>query len=753
MALLILQPIKTFNNRSKFFLTGLLLIGIVIGKSAQPQKVQVPEWKKFLFKTYNYVFVDSYEGKLRLDSLISDARKKGDTERMAHYNEVYGLVNYFQNDTLQAKNLFRKSEAYFKINEDYTSLGDYELRKGVIIMNKLKFKAAEIVFLKALSYYEQQDNRDFDIAAYYKLGVLYLYDNRQADAIKMYAKGLKLAEQTKNTYLMLSGNLNLGSVMLNISSDEKTGHYLLKAKNYAAELKDTLALANTLYYLSSYYQARGELNVAMIYVRKALDCIKDKRNNPFVGSLSGMMANIFLVSNQPDSAIIYATKALDKCIVDQNKTGILDAKNITAHAYFLKQDYTRSKEIYLSTFDLIKELGYTSSAANVYKGLAESEFKLGKSDNAYMHLREFIKINDSIFKQESQKQIAQVEASFQNEKKQMQIESLNRDKTLKDIELQTRSEKINRQNTQKIIMGIGLLIALVFLFFIWKGYNQKQKDNSLIKLQRDKMEEQKFLVEEKNTEILDSINYAKRLQDAILPSAFEIAIVFKETFIFYEPKEIVAGDFYWIEKFNGKVFLAVCDCTGHGVPGAMLSVIGHNGLSRCVKEFELTDPGQILDRLSEIVEETFSHTFKDVRDGMDVSLCVFTMANGQGEEVCKMDWAGANNPLWLINRKGEFKEIKGDKQPIGKHELHKPFVTHSLKLKDSDSLYLFTDGFADQFGGPKGKKYKYAQLKQLLLNNHTSDMQTQLGELDSAFNSWKGDLEQVDDVCIIGIRV
>lgn len=736
----------------KCCLIGLLIIFSIICKGAQP-KVEIPEWKKFLFKTYNYIFVDSYEGKLRLDSLIDDARKKNDGERMAHYNEVYGLVNYFQNDTSQAKNLFKRSEAYFKKNNDYASLGDYEILKGIIIMNKLRFKGAEQNFLKALSCYEHVNDKAYEISTYYKLGLLYQYDNRQTESIKMYAKGLKFAELTQNVRLMLSGNLNLGSILLNIRADEKTGHYLLKAQSYAMELKDTVAMSNTLYYLSSYYQVRGETNVAMVYVRKALDCVKDKNRSPLYGSLSAMLAHIFIEQDQPDSAIHYAQKALDRCVIDQNKTGILDAKNLTAKAYFLKTDYSRSKELYLATIPLIKELGYTPTAAGVYKGLAESEYKLGKADNAYMHLKEFIKINDSIFKQESQKQIAQVEGSFQNEKKQMQIESLNRDKALKDIELRSQNTKISQQNTQKIIMGIGLLIAIVFLFFIWKGYNQKQKDNLLIKIQHDKMEEQKFLVEEKNTEILDSINYAKRLQDAILPSAYEIAIVFKETFILYEPKEIVAGDFYWIEKHNGKVFLAVCDCTGHGVPGAMLSVIGHNGLSRCVKEFELTEPGQILDKLSNIVEETFSHTFKDVRDGMDISLCSFEMTNGTDSEVSTMEWAGANNPLWIINNKGEFKELKGDKQPIGKHETRKPFVTHTVKLHNDDSLYLFTDGFPDQFGGHRGKKYKKAQLKQLLLASHQQNMQTQLGILDSSFNSWKGDLEQVDDVCIIGIRV
>jgi serine phosphatase RsbU (regulator of sigma subunit) len=196
-----------------------------------------------------------------------------------------------------------------------------------------------------------------------------------------------------------------------------------------------------------------------------------------------------------------------------------------------------------------------------------------------------------------------------------------------------------------------------------------------------------------------------------------------------------------------KFFFAVCDCTGHGVPGAMLSIVGHNGLLRCIKEFALTDPGQILDRLALIVEETFSHTDRNVRDGMDISLCVYD------EMTREVKWAGANNPVWIITGEGELKEIKGDKQPIGKYEMRKPFNTHSLLLKETDSPYLFSDGYADQFGGPKGKKFKYAQLKKLLLANFKSNMQLQQQILHAEFTSWRGSLDQIDDVCIVGVKI
>ncbi|MGZ3931563.1 MAG: PP2C family protein-serine/threonine phosphatase, partial [Bacteroidia bacterium] len=299
---------------------------------------------------------------------------------------------------------------------------------------------------------------------------------------------------------------------------------------------------------------------------------------------------------------------------------------------------------------------------------------------------------------------------------------------------------------QNLAMAAGLGLTLVFSFFIWKSYRRKQKDNLLISNQRDQMEQQKKLVEDKNKEITDSITYARRLQDAILPPIDQIKSLFKEAFILYRPKEIVAGDFYWMEQRSGKIFFAVCDCTGHGVPGAMVSVVGHNGLNRCVMEFNLTDPGQILDRLSSLVEETFSHSDMGVKDGMDISLCVYDPKTQQ------LQWAGANNPIWLISD-GQFREIKGDKQPIGKYELRRPFSTHTIQLKPADCLYLFSDGFADQFGGMKGKKFKYAQLRELMLSFKGGNMEDQLRGINDAFLSWKGRLDQVDDVCVIGIKI
>jgi serine phosphatase RsbU (regulator of sigma subunit) len=267
---------------------------------------------------------------------------------------------------------------------------------------------------------------------------------------------------------------------------------------------------------------------------------------------------------------------------------------------------------------------------------------------------------------------------------------------------------------------------------------------------------QKEIVERQKEDILDSIKYAKRLQDAILPPVSAIAQALPESFVLYKPKDIVAGDFYWMERFplptgegQGEVTLiAACDCTGHGVPGALVSVVCSNALNRAVKEFGIKEPGKILDKVRELVLETFEKSEGNVQDGMDVSLACLSPTEGG----IKLSWAGAYNSLWYVE-KGEPKEIGGDKQPIGKTDNPKPFTTHNLTLPKGSTLYLFSDGYADQFGGPKGKKFKYKQLQQVLIDNCNLPMAEQKKALDKSLERWKGDLEQVDDILIIGIRI
>ena len=305
-----------------------------------------------------------------------------------------------------------------------------------------------------------------------------------------------------------------------------------------------------------------------------------------------------------------------------------------------------------------------------------------------------------------------------------------------------------------------IFISMVFLLvytIVWYFRQHLEEFTKVVTKQRDQINDQHHVLEEKNKEIVDSINYAKRIQSAILPPLKMVKEHLTDSFVLYKPKDIVAGDFYWFEPLehagtsSDKVLFAAADCTGHGVPGAMVSVICNNGLNRSVREHGLTKPGEILDKTREIVIQEFEKSKDEVKDGMDIALCSL---NGN-----ILEFAGANNPLWLIRKSDygdariEILETKGNKQPIGKFDNLLPYTTHRLTLNEGDTFYLFSDGFPDQFGGEKGKKYKSGNFKKFLLSIQDKSMDEQLTLITIEFDKWKKGIEQVDDVCVMGVRI
>jgi serine phosphatase RsbU (regulator of sigma subunit) len=262
----------------------------------------------------------------------------------------------------------------------------------------------------------------------------------------------------------------------------------------------------------------------------------------------------------------------------------------------------------------------------------------------------------------------------------------------------------------------------------------------------DIVNDQKIQLENKNKEITDSINYARYIQHAILPSQEFIKSRLPESFVVYIPKSIVSGDFYWIQEKDGKIFFAVGDCTGHGVPGAILSVIAQNILNNAVITFNLDKPSEILDKASELMEQTLAQGGGQMRDGMDIALCSFD------SKTMTLEYSGANNPLYIISD-NELKEFKASKKPVGRYETKNIFGNNIIQVKRNDSIYLFSDGIADQFGGPNKKKFKYKALKDLLLAVCNEPANEQKNAINNAFVNWKGNIEQVDDICILGLKI
>jgi serine phosphatase RsbU (regulator of sigma subunit) len=315
----------------------------------------------------------------------------------------------------------------------------------------------------------------------------------------------------------------------------------------------------------------------------------------------------------------------------------------------------------------------------------------------------------------------------------------------KEEEIKRQDEKIVLQaeaiKTQKIII-LAAILALILVFglvyFIWRNYRNKKRANILLQAQRDQIAYQK-------QHITDSIEYAKMIQAAILPS-MELFSQNLEHFVVFKPRDIVSGDFYWAEEMDGKYLIVTADCTGHGVPGAFMSMLGISLLNEIIISKEISRPDQVLNHLrAKIIEALRQKAGSIVKDGMDMTVCLFD------RKTLELQFSGANNPLYIVSE-GQLTQIKGDKMPVAIHEIMDPFSLHHLTLKRGDTFYTFSDGFADQFGGPLRKKFLTKNFKNLLLSVQNLSMIEQGNRLDEVFTDYRKEVEQIDDVVVIGVK-
>jgi len=392
----------------------------------------------------------------------------------------------------------------------------------------------------------------------------------------------------------------------------------------------------------------------------------------------------------------------------------------------------------IETVNPAQQLSATLAFAEYYENIKEYKSACAFHNRA-------MRLRDSIFNNKFTGQVAEMAKKYESEKKDKEL-------MRQESEIKIQHADASKKSTQRnfFIVGFGLMFLSTFL--VLKGYTQKKKANIIITEQKKEVENQKHIVDEKQKEILDSIHYAQRIQKTLLASKEFIDENVSESFIFFKPKDIVSGDFFWATRFvshhnnekNELFFLAVCDSTGHGVPGAFMSLLNIGFLSEAIKEKELSTPDIIFNYVRRRLIQSISKDGQ--KDGFDgILLCIDKTNN-------RITYAGANNGPVLISN-GQLQILDCDKMPVGYGEKKDHFQLHTIEAKKGDTIYFYTDGFADQFGGPKGKKFKSRQLNDLLTSMSQQALEVQSVTLAQKFMEWKGNLEQVDDVCIIGIRI
>lgn len=660
----------------------------------------------------------------RLNFLSNIAENTSDKRIWPKYNQL--IMDHCERYLSQKKNQKYKSTAwkyyadalnnigYLLSNEGKKDQAITYYKKCLTIYKKINFKEGEALcynnigsaydgkgdVLAGLTYYfkslkiaEKEQLKDVLAVTYSNIGVMYDQQFEYEKSLKYYAKGLKVQRKIGDKVGIATSYNNIGFAYSQLKDEKKAlKYYLLSYKQYH-EINDKEGVATALGNIGKSYSSTGNNDLALHYFKNSLQ---------------------YDIEAENDIGIAYTYASIGYLYLDKQNTD-------SAKAYGIKS-YLISKQ--LANPEIIE------SAAGLLSKVFEMEQNWKKA-HEYQSL--FYKMRDSTKNQRNQKESITLGLKYDFEKEK----SLAKKDHEKKLAL-AKKEKENQRLISIFTIGV-LLVVACFLVIIFNRFKLTQKQKVIIEIQKN-------LVEEKNREITDSISYAKRIQSAILPQTKLIKSQFKNSFIYYKPKDIVAGDFYWMEVVDDLVFFAAADCTGHGVPGAMVSVVCHNALNRSVREFNLKKPSEILDKTREIVVAEFEKSEDDVKDGMDISLCVIN------QEMTILNWAGAHNPL-IIVRNNEILEFKADKQPIGKFAYSRPFTNHEVRLFPGDEIYIFTDGLQDQFGGDKGKKFKLSRLKDFLLEHKNVSMSDKVKLLDHEFNSWKGNLEQIDDVCVFGLKI
>jgi serine phosphatase RsbU (regulator of sigma subunit) len=463
--------------------------------------------------------------------------------------------------------------------------------------------------------------------------------------------------------------------------------------------------------------------------------------------------------------------------------GIQMANVSIANAFIDQGDPTLSIDLLLDAASYYSLIDGISEREEVMNSLAIAYKKMGQWKKAFTYLDTAKQLSIALHKSDFTETMANIQGKYDFDRQNAEITLFAKERELRKAELLQGKEKERNQYLFIWVIAIALAAALFMLILIALSLSRKRKDNQKISNQKKEVEKQRDIAEEqtqiahsrsleiaeKHQEITDSINYGKRIQEALLTSAAYWNRVSEKRFILFEPKDIVSGDFYWAYTNNETTYWVVADCTGHGVPGAFMSMLGIGFLNEIIIENGITDTSEILNALRNKIIKALDNEDQDIkqRDGMDISLCKWNKSTNQ------LDYSGANNSLWIIRNlqntqasdlQRVFKinetdeigllETVADKQPVGSYgdEL-KSFTTKTLELLPGDRVYGFTDGYADQFGGEKGKKLKPKTLKTILVESYSSEMSVQKELLLVSLEKWKRDFEQVDDICIIGIEV
>jgi len=680
-------------------------------------------------------------------------------------------------------------------------MGDVKRELGNIHYYKKDFDSAISYYQSAVQVFETlSNNGDSLLVLQYKksmsdvivnLSLVYTNKGNYDKALEQYLRALKIYESLNNVKGAASCNLGVGTLLYYQADYPKAIVYFNQAYNLYQKANDKSAVANVLNALGSVYYVTNDFVKAIDHFKKSLDVKVEMKDKTGISSAYSNLASVYMNTGEYDLAIDYYNKGLniDKELGDLYGVAINEANIARLYFEMSKVDITGSKreEYLVKALQMSKEaysksikLGVLPLKNNISELLISIHRSLGNYREATSYFDTYIATKDSLFSQDKTDALAEMQTKYETEKKEQEISN-------QQLIIEKQEAINKRQLVQRNFLIVGSALLLLLVFIAYGAYKQKKKSNKVIaeknialktaneeilaqneeiEAQRDMVIAQKEKIEEAHNHITQSLQYAQSIQSSILPSVGVFESISPEYFVVMKPKDIVSGDFFWATTFDEYRIFCVADCTGHGVPGAFMSILGISSLNEIISKNKKSNPAQILDLMRQNVIDTLGKNQIGHKDGIDIALCVINTTNRE------LHYSGARIPVWIVAEENtelgdqflnndfleadgyKLAQVKADIMPVGFIDKMEPFTEQVIKLPDNKvSVYIASDGFSDQFGKSDGKKYSVKRLKHFILRNAGKTFKEQGLMLEEDFQTWKGDGEQIDDVTVFGIRL
>jgi tetratricopeptide (TPR) repeat protein len=658
-----------------------------------------------------------------------------------------------------------KALAIRRKNNDLRGLASSYGNIGLLYYYKSDFKNALQYQYKCLEIFKTLNDNLMIAKIYGTIGITYDSMLDFPKSIDFLLKSLKIIKEVNNLYELSTTYGNLGNVYKRMGNQTEAIKYYLLSAEIANAVGDDYGLSMTIGSLGSLYLDMGEYDNAELNLMKSFDLMKKTGNIQGEASTLGNLGIVYLREKKYQKAIEILNESIKIKTTIGDNHGIANSWNSLSQIYYEINDINKSLEYANKCLSLAYKIGLKDLEKDVYLLFYKINKSKNQKDKALDYYEKYIAIKQEIDNELKQKEIARKEIQYEFDLKS-KADSIkhSQEKQLKDTQIRIQKQALEAEKMQKYSLYGGLLIVLVFAGFIYNRFQITQKQKEIITLKEEETQRQKYIVEAKNHEITQSIQYAQKIQSAILPSEEMFKNTLPNSFILFKPKDIVSGDFYWLSDREDYVFYATADSTGHGVPGGFMSMLGTALLNEIIDERKIKDCGEVLTLMREKIMQALKQTGdSESKDGMDMVLIRID------KKTLEMEYAAANNSFYLVSNKQlavgnencklktencQLLEMPCDKMPVGVyHSEVKPFNTFKHQLQKGDIIYTYTDGYADQFGGEKGKKYTYKRLREKLLAISEKPLAEQKLSLESEFEKWKSNQEQVDDVCLIGVKV